>query len=82
MCRMSQVKVCVFYIRREQKIGQIVTKLLNVVSLKGGGAMGPRGALSGPFTYYFFHFDLFEFFISIITFVIKIFRKYFTDLKA
>ena len=56
MCRMSQVKVCVFYIHIEQKIGKIGTKLLNVVSLeRGWGDGSQRGFIRA------FHFLLFSF---------------------
>lgn len=62
MYPMSQVKVvCILYVCRTKDLERYAPTLFNVVSLEGGWGVGPRGALQEPFTFYFFHFVLFEF---------------------
>lgn len=79
MYSLSQIKVCEFYICTGQKrFGKICITLLNIFFLEGVGAWVLEGLIGAlPF------FILFEVYIPMYYFyIIRIFRKYFTDLKA
>lgn len=83
MYSLSQIQVCEFYICIGQKrFGKICITLLNMFFfLRGVGAWVLEGIIGALLS--LFHFILFEVYISMYYFyIIRIFRKYFTDLKA